>query len=545
MKINFKYKLFIFSIIFISISFLINILKIGIISDYEYVYNLDSFLIEKGLTVYDFFWNLINIYNSNRISPGGSIIQLIVSQFNFLFFFKIFHFLVLIIFFFIFFLFIKKFFSKFFAFLSILLCLIFFQFTEYLDPFIAWPEGVFFVTFFLISTIMISYKICLLKKVNLIIFFFLILLNLFYAEVTVFFIPIILLSLIYNLSFETIKKKKIYFFILFFILGLYFFIFINFYFYSNIDIYPGALISISLKESFGTFFFHLLRTIPLTWLFVTDKFSFFIKYFLSNISFFYFLIFFLYLFCISSVLKNLNKSKNLINHQFFYIIGIYLILFPSLLMSISKRYSFQIFDHGFGHAHYIVVHQYIGAILLIICLLSRFNKFLKNNLLRNFISIFLSFIFLINYSLANYTASRLEPHRNVYPYLIFENFLRNDVTKDIQTVIILEKENYGFWTHKQFFQTNLSRKIKNTFTDFWLAEKDKRLKDVTIDEGDSYLIIKKLDFSNPNKLILDGCIDKLENKFDKWQDCKGNFIYEEERRLIYYIKSRRLEFLKS
>ena len=194
MKINFKNKLFIFSIIFISISFLINILKIGLISDYGFVYNLDSFLIERQLTVYEFFLNLINIYNASRISPVGSIIQLIVSQFNFLFFFKIFHFLVLVIFFFIFFLFIKKFFSKFFAFLSILLCLIFFQFTEYLDPFIAWPEGVFFVTFLLIGTITISYKICLLKKVNLIIFSFLILLNLFYAEVTVFFIPIILLS---------------------------------------------------------------------------------------------------------------------------------------------------------------------------------------------------------------------------------------------------------------------------------------------------------------------------------------------------------------
>ena len=87
MKINFKNKLFIFSIILISASFLINILKIGIISDYGFVYNLDSFLIERQLTVYEFFLNFINIYNSSRISPGNYIIHLIVSQFNFLFFF--------------------------------------------------------------------------------------------------------------------------------------------------------------------------------------------------------------------------------------------------------------------------------------------------------------------------------------------------------------------------------------------------------------------------------------------------------------------------
>lgn len=543
MSVNFKNKTKYLFVLFIVIIFSLNILKIGVISDYNYIYNFKSFIQNYDLNFFKFVENFIK--NGHRYSLILYIHEYFLGSISGVFFLKFTGFIYFLFFTLFFFVFIKKNFNKEFGILAVLLLFIFFQFTQYLDPFIAWPEINIFSLILIIFYLHLLNKIFHDQKVNIFLYTSLTFFLYFYYEYTAiinFLFIFICINKIYNKKFFLIKIYTINFIIVSF---LYFFFVVKI-FYNN-TVYEGVVLNFRFFETTVVIINHLLRTIPLTWLFHSDVFKNFYIYFFNQLSFFYVLLFFIYFFCISSTFKFFinYENKKTSSNFFLYLVSFYLITSPSILISLSKGYQLQLYAHKFGVAHYIVIYQYIGAILLIICLLSRFNKFLRNNLLRNFISIFLSFIFLINYSLANYTASRLEPHRNLYPYLILENFLRKNEVKNIQTVIILEKENYGFWTHKEFFQTNLSRKIKNTFTDFWLAEKDKRLKDVAIDEGDNYLIIKKLDFSNPRKLILEGCIDKLENKFDKWQDCKGNFIYEEQRSLIYYIKSRKLEFLKS
>ena len=129
-------------VIFMSLLFLIKIFDIGIISDYTKTYSHSGNAI---LNERSFFENLNYELKLYYLDLGFirlvKIVQHILGNFNSIFIFKSLHFIIYITLFIqIYFLF-KKYLSASFALLSLILFLGLSQVTEYLDPFVAWPEA--------------------------------------------------------------------------------------------------------------------------------------------------------------------------------------------------------------------------------------------------------------------------------------------------------------------------------------------------------------------------------------------------------------------
>ena len=522
------FKIIIFTYIFF---FLIKIFNIGIISDYTGTY---SHLGNAILNDRDFIENLIYELKLFFFDLGFfrlvKIIQHFFGLINYIFVFKFIHFLIYVFIFIQIFKLTKNLLSTELAYLSLIIIICLTQITEYLDPFIAWPEA--YATSVIIGFINISlfFKILNKKKINnLFILFNLI--SYFYQEMAA---PYALLPLIgYLILFINNKKfeKKSFLYLLNFMLYVtlkILLIFTN----SEQTVSASSSLSFIYPESLYSAFFHAVRTIPFTWLFVEGKFEEFHEYLFDNLLYL-FLVFFVSYFLVNLILKNLSNSSVLIRKNLYYfnLVGFYQIIFPILLISINQRYNIQISNHGLGHAHYLILSQCIGLLFILIIIFEKFKFFVTKN--KFWFSIILSIILSINFLIGDFTTNKLEPKRHLYPYIFLENIKTFVEDNSINTFIIIENENSGFWENNTILSSIFKKKI-NVYGN-WMFNENK-LNTIKTKKYENTLLINKLNLNKnlhkANFCILKSVEYNLNNNLV--YTCNENYRYEAKIFLKYF-----------
>jgi len=540
----FKEYFLISLIFFLSLTFFLNILKVGIISDYTFVLTQKGIAIENGDSLFEHFIKMFNwLFQTGRLNFIATGFIIVNGFFASTAYLKIIHFIIGLLVILFCYQFFKKYFGKSIGLLSVILSLCLFQFTTYLDPFIAWPENAFISAIIGFIILDYSFKLFFNRNFNKVYFLILIIFSLFYSEhlLTFSFLPFLCLI------FKFIKDKKFYQKSIFYNLLAIFFVYILLKIFAinsnELKTYSGTSLGFYGIDSIKSFYFHFIRTLPLTWMLNPVRFFHFKLYLLDNILilFNYLPIFFLTFFAVFQIIKKKNIDQKFLeknylkdNINFINLVGLYIILSNCFLISISSRYAAQIAFDGIGVAHYLVFNQYIGLILLLVGNLSLYLNHL-NKFYKILISLITAFLLTGNFIIADYSVKSLEKDKNLKPYLILENFINDNLNEYKIDSVIVRKNNYeAFWINEKIFTSYFDYKV-SVYSDFYLY--DKKINNIANNKK-VFLIIKDFNFSNENEYNLKACISlgKTNNLV-----CDIDYDYTEKRFLTYFLTHSKLE----
>jgi hypothetical protein len=539
MKLNLNQNFKSSSVIIILIIFTFyHILNGGIYSDYITIYSLKGIGHINGYE--NFSEYIIHFLHEQifdrKVLRFSYIISILFGSFSSALTIKILHFLFSLLLVLQIFRFISLFFNKYFSFFVLSTFLICVQYSNYLDPLNAWP---FFFFYFIIlfEYLIIFINISRFKNVNKYYFFLISFCTLFFFELGILFylniIFFILLQKFFLYRDDNIKYLKISLsiFLSYIILKLY----LVFSFSPNT--YSGTSIGINIPESFISYFYQLIRSIPLTSLLINNEYYDFFKILKNNLYYPIFLFSVIFYYYLNNLLKvNVFSQKLIISKNYLFIfIALQLIFFPPILMSISERYSLQISQHGIGHAHYIVFIQSIGFSFILSFAINNFiNKIKKKNIYIVFG--ILTLVFYINAVHHHYKTKTYYPERSLYPFTYFENLseiLKNKLNIDI--VIIEDTEYKSWWDGDHNFSKFFGKEIKAFGHWIHTSNKFNNIKKYNLtDYGVIYF--KNLKF---NKSLFYGeyCYLKkgIEKSLNTIRGCKNTMKYE-EKRFLGYIK---------
>ena len=152
--------------------------------------------------------------------------------------------------------------------------------------------------------------------------------------------------------------------------------------------------------------------------------------------------------------------------------------------------------------HYLILSQCIGLLFILIIIFEKFKFFLKIN---NFsFSIILSIILSINFLIGDFTSKKLEPKRHLYPYIFLENIKTFVEDNSINTFVIIENENSGFWENNRILSSIFKEKI-NVYGN-WMFNENK-INTIKTKKYENTLLINNLNL-NKNLHKANFCILK-------------------------------------
>lgn len=525
-KINIAYDI---GLIAIVILFSINILFVGIISDYTLTYAHSGLGKINDLNFFDnLLFNLKTWWFEKNQIRLAIILQVLIGYLNNIFLIKIIHLIIFLFFLYKIFKLSLIFFDKKISKFIVINFLCIAQFTEYLDPFIAWPEGYLLSFIIGILCIEISHKIIQKENINKNYFVFLMFLTLFYQEMSMIFYIFPIFS-IFILFFEKKKLDKIL--ILLIMLPLFVYLILRIYITNFFELEIAAAstsIYFSFPETIMSFFYHLVRTFPLTWLFVDGKIEQFINLLVDNFSILHlFVSIILYiLFKHFLILGTFSiKQKVLFNFTL-----VFLLFIPPTIIAFNERYLLQISNHGIGHAHYIIICQYVGLIFLFLKILFCFSK---KKIMINFLSIFLTIIFFLNLNQAKLTVQNLQQEINLYPYILMESFTERHDFLNVNKIYFSTNKYHGFWQHNHLISSFFQKKIIS-YSNFHL--KKNKLENFNFEVNDKVLVIEDLEINKNKKSYIAYCFFNLSDfyKNNKKLLCNDTKKFTKRHHLIYF-----------